>query len=178
MGIDYVGPGSKPDLTDEEAKAFTEVVKEVLSRRSCGLTLDFGCGSGRMTRVISKYARPYLGVDISPTGIDQAKWAHPRNHFLWLHQDHIPLPDKRVKTMVALIVFQHIVSDEDWEVWAKEIRRVLAPGGSLLVIDDKGGPEMQEHMRPRTPEEIGDALEMVRFRKVGKLKNHWAGVFR
>jgi SAM-dependent methyltransferase len=43
----------------------------------------------------------------------------------------IPLPDQSIDLVISLLSFRYL----DWDPIMNEIRRVLAPGGRLLVVD-------------------------------------------
>jgi len=177
-GKNYVGPGSHADLTEAQGEEFEEALRGRLGRSR--LLLDFGCGSGRFSRYLSSFTEAYLGVDISSVGIDQARRAEPDLHFLWLPLDRIELPKGVVDTVVAITVLQHIVAPGDLAVWGREIRRVLRPGrGRVYVIEQKAyvDEEPHEHVAPRIPEDLGDALGL-KIRKVESLSEHWLGVYR
>jgi len=176
-GPEYVGPGSKPDLNAAERGDFVATLEQYLPSPKPGLTLDFGCGSGRLAPNIARHSEPYLGVDISPTGIQQAQRMHPELHFIWMPQDHIPLPNQTVKTVVASVVFQHIVHDRDWAIWTKELKRVLCPGGRVFVIDNLPVDHPHTHMKPRDPMKVAMDLNLS-CRKQMDLEEHWFGLFR
>jgi ubiquinone/menaquinone biosynthesis C-methylase UbiE len=146
----------------EQESAFGGALRAMISPRECpSVLLDFGCGSGRFTPLLSSLCDRYIGVDISSNGLSFA--ATPENGvFKHLEEDRIPLDDQSVDMVVAVTVFQHIVSDKDFDLWTKEIVRVLKPGmtGSAVVIDEmpKKGVSRPQHMKPRYPLEIARAL--------------------
>lgn len=156
----YVGPGGRPPLFAEERERIRALIRVCLKGREYHSLLDFGCGSGRFTALLSKWTDRYLGVDISRPGIIQARARQPDHNFTHLSGDEILIADDSVDLVVAILVFQHIVDDSDWEMWTKELRRVLSPGGHMLVVDAKpdADKDWHDHMRPRHPKEIAEAF--------------------
>ena len=177
-GENYVGPGNRADRTAEQKEEFEKALSwPILSRRSSQL-LDFGCGSGRFSSFLASSSKAYLGVDISPVGIEQARERNPKLDFLYLPHDRIPLADGVVDTVVAITVFQHIVAATDFDLWTSEVRRVLAPKGRVYLIEQKvyEDREPDEHVLPRTPDKFEAALGL-KLLKLENLPEHWIGVF-
>lgn len=65
--------------------------------------LDFGCGVGRLTRVMAQIAGTAYGVDVAPAMLDIARRDAPANA---IYTDVIP--DVELDWVNSLIVFQHI----------------------------------------------------------------------
>ena len=82
-----------------------------------------------------------------------------------------------VDLIVAVTVFQHIVADADWQLWMDELRRVLRPTGSALVIDEAHREDAvwDEHVRSRPPHEFARALNRG-IVILPSLTDHWAGM--
>lgn len=178
-GENYVGPGSREEESKTQQKRFENALHPFLASKKWKLLVDFGCGSGRLAPFLASHARTYLGVDISSVGIDQARLTHPSLHFLWMKDDRITLPDRTVDLVVAVTVFQHIVHESDYWIWADEIRRVLAPAGRVVVVDQLPFEEEEphEHVRPRDPSDMAHRLGLKK-KAYQKLGEHWIGVFR
>lgn len=115
------------------------VIEHVLS---LGLTLDraasaldFGCGVGRLTRVLAQHFRQCQGVDISPTMIRMAKEFNqdlPGCQFQLNERDDLRLfPDGTFGFIYTSIVLQHIPR-KLVERYLLELTRVLKPGGTFV----------------------------------------------
>lgn len=96
--------------------------------------LDFGCGCGRtLAWLISRYPSvQFYGTDIDSASI---QWCceHLRGYFS-TNQEVPPLrfSDAEFDCIYAISVFTHI--DEKYQIeWLVELRRILRPGGLLLV---------------------------------------------
>lgn len=96
-------------------KGYYRFLKQALMEQMEGLWLDVGCGPGYYTKD--------WGIDLSKAAIQQASKHHP-GHFVVGNLAHLPFMDE-----VFDGVLQVFVPFE-----AKESRRVLKPGGHLLVV--------------------------------------------
>jgi SAM-dependent methyltransferase len=108
------------------------VVDEVI--RSLGLPpgariLDAGCGSGRNMVELAPYGN-VTGVDVSPASVDVAKARDVGEAMVASLSEPLPFPDASFDLAVSLDVLEHI--DDDRSV-LRELRRVIRPGGRLLV---------------------------------------------
>ena len=97
-----------------------------------GPICDLGCGPGQIARYLHGRGVKTLGVDLSPNMIAEAKRLNPENHF---HQgDMLSLPDADESWggIAAFYCIIHIPRERIVEALL-EIKRVLKPGGVLLV---------------------------------------------
>ena len=97
--------------------------------------LDFGCGSGRVLRWFGDIAdrTSLVGVDINSDAIDWCRRNVPFGKFdegpYWPPLD---FPDKSFDLIYGISVFTHL--DQEFETaWMMELRRLLRPGGVLLL---------------------------------------------
>jgi ubiquinone/menaquinone biosynthesis C-methylase UbiE len=102
--------------------------------------LDLGCGTGAMALAIAR-ASPsttVIGVDGDPDVLERAREkARAEGITLELHQalaDRLPVPDASVDCVVSTLVFHHLAPSVKRAALA-EARRVLVPGGRLLICD-------------------------------------------
>ena len=96
--------------------------------------LDFGCGSGRVLQHLRDAQGPELhGCDIHAPSVRWMARAFPELH-TWVSPFRPPLEveDSRFDCIYAWSVFSHL-PEPDMRDWLIELRRVLAPGGLLLV---------------------------------------------
>jgi SAM-dependent methyltransferase len=105
-----------------------------LARRWCrGVrVLDAGCGCGYGTAALAETAAEALGLDLSSEAIAYARehYKGPKLRFAEGDVCATPFPGGRFDVVVAFEVIEHL---PDAEAFLKEVRRVLAPGGKLLV---------------------------------------------
>ncbi|MEV4140058.1 class I SAM-dependent methyltransferase [Dactylosporangium sp. NPDC049742] len=92
--------------------------------------LDLGSGTGRFTPILADtFGGQVYGVEPSERMREQAA-PHPRAQYLAGSAEAIPLPDGSCDVVLLFLVFHHIV---DRPRAAAEIRRVLRPGGRVLI---------------------------------------------
>ena len=95
--------------------------------------LDFGCGCGRVTRYWSEFGGTVSGSDVSTKAVE---WCRANLPFARFEVNRLEPPlafaDESVDLVYALSVFTHLTADLQL-AWRDELRRVLRPGGRLLV---------------------------------------------
>ena len=99
--------------------------------------LDLGCGDGVFTVVIAEAGADVIGVEVATGAITRARSAHPELDFRLAPIDGpLPLADNAFEVVWASEVIEHIA---DTARWLSEVRRVLAPGGRLLLTTPAHG---------------------------------------
>ena len=97
-----------------------------------GPVCDLGCGPGQIARYLRHQGVNTLGVDLSPKMIAEAQRLNPEIHF---HQgDMLSLPDQDNSWggIAAFYCIIHIPREQIVDA-LREMKRVLKPGGLLLV---------------------------------------------
>jgi len=97
-----------------------------------GPICDLGCGPGQIARYLHRQGVKTLGVDLSPKMVAAAQRLNPEIHF---HQgDMLALPDADNSWggIAAFYCIIHIPREQVADA-LREMRRVLKPGGILLV---------------------------------------------
>ena len=100
--------------------------------RGHGLVADLGCGPGHVARYLHDQGVRMLGIDLSPRMIDSARQRSPDIEFRVGDMRTLDLPDGALAGIVALYSLIHI-GEPEMGATLRELRRVLAPGGLLLV---------------------------------------------
>lgn len=101
--------------------------------------LDVACGTGRLLREIRlQYpAMGLTGLDLSPAYIKEAQQhlsGLRRVAFLTANAEAIPLPDASQDIVTTVFLFHELPPQVRRQV-AREMARVLRPGGQLVFID-------------------------------------------
>jgi SAM-dependent methyltransferase len=126
--------------------------------------LDFGCGCGRVTRWWSDFAGTVAGSDVSGPAIEWCRGNLPFARFeLNTLAPPLVFEDETFDLVYALSVFTHLTADLQL-AWRDEVRRVLRPGGLLLLTT---------HGRSYVPR-LGDE-ERASFER-GELVVRWGDV--
>jgi SAM-dependent methyltransferase len=152
QGPGYVSRGGKN--TGDQVRILKPTFKKLLDGKRFRQGLDYGCGGGRFTPLVANYCDKVLGVDL----VGRFRKDKPKNvkfHKLDYPVD-ILLADNSVDLVFAIMVFQHITGAKWFDEVTTEIRRVLAPGATVLIVDDVTATA--GHMRPRSRKELCDAL--------------------
>ncbi len=98
--------------------------------------LDIGCGTGRLYQLLADFQEvEYLGLDQSEEQLNMAKKDFPKNNYLVAEMTSLPLPDKNFDLVFCIATLHHLNKEEDRDKALKEIKRVLKPGGYLLMTN-------------------------------------------
>jgi 2-polyprenyl-3-methyl-5-hydroxy-6-metoxy-1,4-benzoquinol methylase len=99
--------------------------------------LDLGCGQGDLTAVIAGAGARPLGVEVAEAALRRACRRHPELSFALAPIDGpLPLQDSAFDVVWASEVIEHVA---DTARWLSEVRRVLVPGGRLLLTTPNHG---------------------------------------
>jgi SAM-dependent methyltransferase len=96
--------------------------------------LDVGCGNGSLLLQLGSHVAHGTGVDVSAGMIERARAraaGAPNLDFVRIDGPVLPFPDASFDVVTSLLSFRYL----DWDPVMNEIRRVLRPGGRLLIVD-------------------------------------------
>lgn len=97
--------------------------------------LDFGCGWGRVTRLLAlKYGqRGLFGLDVNPQALAAASTAMPYASFSLLGNLPLsPLRDGLIDLAISVSVFSHLNAAYQ-DAWAGDLARLVRPGGLAFI---------------------------------------------
>jgi SAM-dependent methyltransferase len=111
--------------------------RQVLDRfaasvRDVGLACDMGCGPGHIARYLHEHGVPVCGIDLSPAMVERASRLTPGIDFRQGDMMALNVPDAAWAGIAAFYSIIHIPRS-DMARALGELRRVLRPGGLLLV---------------------------------------------
>lgn len=163
--------------------------------------LEVGSGRGGGARHVASYFKPasYIGLDIAASAVELANKIHRVEGLKFIEgsAEKIPLPDNSID-VVLNVESCHGYGCVD--TFLGEVKRVLKPGGKLLMVDFRNSPEnmaifqgqiknsgllqlSQEDITPNVVQSIEaeDASKKERIQKLiparwQKLFNEFAGV--
>jgi SAM-dependent methyltransferase len=148
-GMRAYAPGFWDDAADYNpiaglyAEAFSDItvrrdecrwLAEKISLQKPGRILDIGCGNGALLAYLSGKIKQGTGVDISREAIEIAvrNNRHRENlSFTVIDGPHLPFTDHSFDAVVSMLSFRYL----DWDPIFREIKRVLKPGGHILIVD-------------------------------------------
>jgi ubiquinone/menaquinone biosynthesis C-methylase UbiE len=98
--------------------------------------LEIGCGNGALLRELDNHGDIDfgVGVDSSAGMLARARERsrdHARLRFIKVIGPALDIPDDHVDVVISFLSFRYL----DWDPVMAEVRRVLAPGGRLWVVD-------------------------------------------
>lgn len=113
--------------------------------------LDLGCGAGEFSAALREAGAAPIAVDVAAEALRRAAARVPGlDARLWAAGEPLPAADNGVDAVWAGEVVEHVA---DVAPWLSEVRRVLRPGGTLLLTTP-------DHGRARM---LGLALSARRF---------------
>ncbi|MCU1656305.1 MAG: SAM-dependent methyltransferase [Pseudonocardiales bacterium] len=92
--------------------------------------LEVGCGEGYGTALLAAAAGQVVGVDYDALTVAHAQRSYPRAAFVRANLAALPVRDSSVDVVATLQVIEHVWNHPQF---VRECRRVLRPGGLLLV---------------------------------------------
>ncbi len=95
--------------------------------------LDLGCGNGRLLEILKNKEIDYFGIDISEKLIEMTKEKYPGAKFQRADVFNLPFANNFFDKIYAIRIFHHIPSQKLRLQFLKEARRVLKPGGFLIL---------------------------------------------
>jgi len=128
-----------PGIRDETA---LRLIVECSGAGPDDTVLDVACGPGLVVAAFARVVRHATGIDITPAMLERAR-AHAAEQGLtnvtWHQGDVLPLPwpDASFSIVTSRFAFHHFL---DPLAVLREMTRVAAPGGRVVVIDSTPAP--------------------------------------
>ena len=132
-----------PSIRDEVA---LRLVIEFSGGGAGDTVLDVACGPGILACAFARLARHVTGIDLTPAMLERARLLQAEQsltNVTWRQGDVLPLPyaDASFTLVVSRFAFHHLL---DPGAVLEEMRRVCAPGGTVMVIDSAPAPDRAE----------------------------------
>ncbi len=130
--------------------------------------LDVGCAQGEFSAEIALVGARVTGIDVAQGALDRAHGRHPELDFRLVPIDGpLPLDDNSFAVVWAGEVIEHVA---DTARWLSELRRVLLPGGKLLLTTPSHGRlRVALGGIERFSEPLGDHLHLYTHRSLASL---------
>jgi len=147
--------------------------------RGRGLVADLGCGPGHVARYLSQQGVTIFGLDVSPKMVAIARSANPDLDFRVGDIRHLDVSDG---ALVGAVLFYAIVHCDSTELTPlfQEVRRVLVPGGLVLVsfhvgdqvvhVDELFGARVSLDFRFHVPDSVVGALRAANLAVIERVE--------
>ncbi|WP_261511444.1 class I SAM-dependent methyltransferase [Chryseobacterium paludis] len=135
--------------------------------------LDYGCGSGYGTHMLSENTESIIGADISDEAIEYAKKEYSASNLRFMTISE--LENEKFDVITSFQVIEHVPNDREYTA---HLKKMLNPGGILIIsTPDKKHrlfryiqqPWNIFHLKEYTPESLQKML-LKHFKKVEILK--------
>jgi SAM-dependent methyltransferase len=124
--------------------------------------LEIGCGTGNLLLLAARAVpgATLIGLDPDPavlaTATRKARRAGVALRLDRGYADRLPYPDGSVDRVLSAFMLHHLPADQQHDA-LREVRRVLAPGGRLHLLDIDGSP----------PSRVGRLLRVGQLHRAG-----------
>lgn len=118
-------------------RAVLAAFAELILTDGAGPVLEVGCGPGRIAAHLQRLGLDVQGLDPSPRMVEVARRAHPELRFEVGSMTTLDHPDRSLAGLVAWYSIIHVPPERHLPLF-REFRRVLAPGGRLLLAFQVG----------------------------------------
>ena len=147
---DNQNPGNQAVLAERQTKMGKLLQKHGFYPLRGLKVLEVGCGSGNvLARLTDLGAFPddLYGVDLLPERIAAAKQKYPDIHFDCVNGEQLEFADGAFDLVLVFTVFSSILDQSMAHNVAREISRVLKPGGTLLWYDFRFNNPRNAHVQ-------------------------------
>ena len=112
-------------------------IQKALDQGEREIIIDFGCGSGRFSDILSQHCKFLVGLEITPQMLRIAKNECGNSNISFVLYDglNLPLQENKTDLVVSINVFQYIADEVELEKVLKEIKKCLKPQGELICIE-------------------------------------------
>lgn len=99
-------------------------------------TLDIGCGHGHIHPYLTESDVPLtlFGTDVASTVVEEARLTNPSVNYQSYDGEQLPYEDRSFDVAFTIAVMHHVPPGR-WPAFLKEMRRIVRPGGMIVVFE-------------------------------------------
>jgi SAM-dependent methyltransferase len=130
--------------------------------------LDIGCGHGHIHPYLIKsgVSLKLRAIDVAATVVEEARQANPTVEYESYEGDKLPYPDQSFDATYTIAVMHH-VPPQQWSSFLQEMRRVVRPGGLIIIFEHNPINPLTQWIVRTCP--IDDNAVLLSSRKLSKL---------
>ena len=133
--VDVAGPQMLV-RTYTEQKDFRRNLVSINNKKGFKRAVEFGCGFGRMTLVLTEFDAEVVGIEREPLFVERARQLIPEVTF---HQvddlSSVPIADGWSDLIVTFTFLQHLINEQAQNV-IMEMKRCLKQDGFILICEE------------------------------------------
>jgi len=120
-------------IEQEDLKGY---LRSVSDKIKISKIIEFGCGYGRMTQVLTEFTNDVVGIEREPFFVNKACKLIPNITFIQAEDlSSVPFKNKIADIIITFTFLQHLIEIQAIKV-IKEIIRCLKPGGYVLICEE------------------------------------------
>jgi SAM-dependent methyltransferase len=98
--------------------------------------LDIGCGHGHIHPylILSAMRMKLSAIDVAATVVEEARLMNPTVDYRSYEGDRLPYDDSSFDAAYTIAVMHHVPPPQ-WPAFLKEMRRVVRPGGLIVIFE-------------------------------------------
>ncbi len=151
LSLRAIGGGDSRAFIQAKCDFLLEILRERGVDPSRAVALDAGCGTGIAEQYFAGTFKELIALDCSEGMIQEAqKQPVARTQFLCADARRIPRVDASVDVVFSFCIFHHAHGHEHEELLS-EFRRVLVPGGIVVVIEHNPWNPLTRYVVHRCP---------------------------
>jgi ubiquinone/menaquinone biosynthesis C-methylase UbiE len=144
-----------PGFAERTKGRFDELDAAGFSRVSSGdLVVEVGAGTGHFLSLFENIASALIAVDLTPAMLEQARRDHPGIAAVVVGDGaHLPLRSSSVALVASAQMLHHVGEPL---LILNEMRRVVVPGGKVLIVDQTAPEKFEQAVAMTELETVRD----------------------
>lgn len=163
--ISFIGADHDFFIT-AKGKLINELIARHVSSGATVKVLDVGCGHGFVHPPLLDAGHSVTGVEIAAEVLELAREANPSARYLPYDGTVLPFPDDAFDVAIAMCVVHHVPVPQ-WDDFAREMRRVVRPGGILAIFEHNPLNPLTRYVVATCP--IDEGVTLVRRRRLERM---------